>query len=81
MAESIDSQDGQVWTIKLKDGQKFQNGEPVDAASYLRAWNYAAYGPNATQTGFFFARSRVTTTCRVRSPRRRRCRVSRPSTT
>ncbi|WP_457206540.1 peptide ABC transporter substrate-binding protein [Nocardioides sp. P5_C9_2] len=56
MAESIESKDGQHWTIKLKDGFTFQNGEPVDAASFLRAWNYAAYGPNATQLGFFLAR-------------------------
>lgn len=55
-AESIDSPDGKVWTIKLKPDLKFHNGEPVDAASYLRAWNYNAYGPNATQTGFFFSR-------------------------
>jgi ABC-type oligopeptide transport system substrate-binding subunit len=54
-AESIDSPDGKVWTIKLRPGQKFHNGEPVDAESYLRAWNYSAYGPNATQTGFFFS--------------------------
>ena len=54
-AESIESKDGKVWTIKLKPGQKFQNGEPVDAASYLRAWNYNAYGPNTTQIGFFFS--------------------------
>jgi ABC-type oligopeptide transport system substrate-binding subunit len=54
-AESIDSEDGQVWTIKLKPNQKFHNGEPVDAESYLRAWNHSAYGPNATQTGFFFS--------------------------
>ena len=54
MAESIESPDGKVWTIKLKDGFKFHNGEPVNAESYLRAWNYAAYGPNATQVGFFF---------------------------
>jgi ABC-type oligopeptide transport system substrate-binding subunit len=54
-AESIESEDGQVWTIKLKPGLKFHNGEPVDAESYLRAWNHSAYGPNATQTGFFFS--------------------------
>ena len=54
MAESIESPDGKVWTIKLKDGFKFHNGEPVNAESYVRAWNYAAYGPNATQVGFFF---------------------------
>ena len=27
----------------------------MDAASFIRAWNYAAYGPNATQLGFFLA--------------------------
>jgi oligopeptide transport system substrate-binding protein len=54
MAESIESEDGQTWTIKLKDGFTFHNGEPVNAESFLRAWNYAAYGPNATQVGFFF---------------------------
>ncbi|MEJ7744488.1 MAG: ABC transporter substrate-binding protein [Nocardioidaceae bacterium] len=55
VAESIDSPDGLVWTVKLKEGWTFHNGEPVDADSYIRGWNYAAYGPNATQTGFFFS--------------------------
>lgn len=54
MAESIESEDGQKWTIKLKDGFTFHNGEPVDAQAYVRAWNYTAYGPNAAQVGFFF---------------------------
>jgi ABC-type transport system substrate-binding protein len=54
-AESIESDDSKVWTIKLKEGWTFHNGEPADAAAYLRAWNYSAYGPNATQTGFFFS--------------------------
>ena len=55
-AESIDSEDGAKWTIKLKPGLKFSNGEPADAAAYVRAWNYTAYGPNATQLGFFFSK-------------------------
>ncbi|KRE98088.1 hypothetical protein ASG88_18150 [Nocardioides sp. Soil777] len=55
VAESIESEDGQNWTIKLKDGFTFHNGEPVDAASFVRSWNYTAYGPNATQVGFFLA--------------------------
>ncbi len=56
VAESIEgSPDAKVWTVKLKEGWKFHNGEPVDAESYIRAWNYSAYGPNATQTGFFFS--------------------------
>ena len=55
-AESIDSEDGAKWTIKLKPGYTFTNGEPADAAAYVRAWNYSAYAPNATQLGFFFAK-------------------------
>ncbi len=55
-AESIDSEDGAKWTIKLKPGFKFTNGEPADAASFVRAWNYTAYAPNATQLGFFFSK-------------------------
>jgi len=56
MAESIESDDSQNWTIKLKDGFTFHNGEPVTAQSYVDAWNYAAYAPNATQLGFFFSK-------------------------
>jgi ABC-type transport system substrate-binding protein len=46
-AESVTSDDAVTWTIKLRDGWKFHNGEPVTAESYVRAWNYLAYGPNA----------------------------------
>lgn len=38
---------GAVWTIKIKPGWTFQNGEPVTARSYVNAWNATAYGPNA----------------------------------
>jgi len=55
VAASIESPDSKVWTVKLKEGWKFHNGEPVDADSFVRAWNYAAYGPNATETGFFLS--------------------------
>ena len=55
-AESFESEDGQNWTITLKDGFTFHNGEPVDAESYVRAWNYAANAANATQLGFFFSK-------------------------
>lgn len=55
VAASIASPDSKVWTVKLKEGWKFHNGEPVDADSFVRAWNYAAYGPNATETGFFLS--------------------------
>lgn len=55
MAESFESEDGQNWTVTLKEGFTFHNGEPVTAESFVRAWNYTAYGPNATQLGFFFS--------------------------
>jgi oligopeptide transport system substrate-binding protein len=55
-AESIKSADRKVWTITLKDGYTFHNGEPVTADSYINAWNYAAYAPNDQANGYFFAR-------------------------
>ncbi|GIH04423.1 peptide ABC transporter substrate-binding protein [Rhizocola hellebori] len=54
-AESITTTDNKTWTVKLKDGT-FHNGEPVNADSYLNSWNYAAYGPNKQDNGFFFER-------------------------
>jgi ABC-type transport system substrate-binding protein len=55
MAEAIDSPDQQHWTIKLKGGWKFHNGETVTAKSYVDAWNFAAYAPNGNENSFFFA--------------------------
>jgi len=55
-AESIKSTDHRVWTITLKDGYTFHNGEPVTADSYINAWNYGAYAPNKQSNGYFFAR-------------------------
>ncbi|MFE4196965.1 ABC transporter substrate-binding protein [Paenarthrobacter sp. NPDC056912] len=46
-AESVTSEDATTWTIRLRGGWKFHNGEPVTAKSYVDAWNYTAYGPNA----------------------------------
>jgi oligopeptide transport system substrate-binding protein len=54
MAESITSDDNIMWTISIKQGWKFHNGEPVDAHAYARAWNAAAYGPNAFSNNYFF---------------------------
>lgn len=55
-AESIETKDSKVWTVKLKPGWKFHNGEEVNADSYIRAWNYGAFGPNAARANFFFER-------------------------
>lgn len=46
-AKSVTSTDNKLWTISLRPGWKFQNGEPVTAKSYVKAWNYEAYGPHA----------------------------------
>ncbi len=56
MAESITTTDRRVWTIALEPGWRFHNGEPVDADAYLRAWNFAAHGPNAQQGASFLDR-------------------------
>jgi len=55
-AESITSDDNKVWTVKLKSGFTFSNGEPVVSDNYIDAWNYAAYGPNAQGGSYFFER-------------------------
>ncbi|MEV7968978.1 ABC transporter substrate-binding protein [Sphaerisporangium sp. NPDC088356] len=54
-AESVTSDDQKTWTIKIKPGQKFHNGEPVTAESFADAWNAAAYGPNAWTNNYYFA--------------------------
>ncbi|TWP48683.1 ABC transporter substrate-binding protein [Lentzea tibetensis] len=55
MAESIETKDSKVFTIKLKKGWKFHDGTPVTASSYVKAWNWTAYGPNATQGASFMS--------------------------
>jgi len=54
VAQSITSPDSKVWTITIKPGWKFDNGEPVNADSFIRAWNYSAYGPNVQDNAHFF---------------------------
>jgi oligopeptide transport system substrate-binding protein len=53
-AESVQSADNKVWTIKLKDGYTFHNGEKVTADSYINAWNYGAYAPNGQLNSYLF---------------------------
>ena len=52
--QSITSSDNKVWTIKLKDGFTFHNGEKVTSENYINAWNYGAYAPNGQDTNYFF---------------------------
>ncbi|MGA3563268.1 peptide ABC transporter substrate-binding protein [Melissospora conviva] len=53
-AESVTSEDNQNWTITLKDGYTFHNGEKVTVQNYIDAWNYGAYGPNGQNNNYFF---------------------------
>jgi oligopeptide transport system substrate-binding protein len=46
-AESVASDDNITWTVKLRDGWTFHNGEAVTAKSYVDAWNYTALSTNA----------------------------------
>ena len=45
-----------VWTIRLKPGFTFSNGEPVTADNYIAAWNFGAYGLNEQRNAFAFER-------------------------
>ncbi|MBN1091687.1 ABC transporter substrate-binding protein [Blastococcus sp. TML/M2B] len=56
VAESIESEDNQNWTITLKDGWTFHDGTPVDAASFVDAWNYTANPENAQDGGSYLGR-------------------------
>jgi len=56
LAESITSTDNTTWTIKIKPGYKFTNGEAVNSDAFIRAWNYAAYGPNAQNNAYFMGK-------------------------
>jgi oligopeptide transport system substrate-binding protein len=56
VAESIESDDNATWTITLKDGWTFHDGTPVNAQSFVDAWNYTAYSPNAQGGAGYLAR-------------------------
>ncbi|SEK77550.1 oligopeptide transport system substrate-binding protein [Blastococcus sp. DSM 46786] len=55
VADSITSEDNTTWTIELKDGWTFHDGTPVTAQSFVDAWNYTAYSPNAQGASYFFS--------------------------
>ncbi len=56
VAESIESEDNTTWTVTLKDGWTFHDGTPVNAQSFVDAWNYTAYSPNAQGAASYLAR-------------------------
>ena len=54
LAESIETSDSQNFTIKIKDGWTFSNGEKVTARSFVDAWNYGASLKNNQRNAYFF---------------------------
>ncbi|GGT06727.1 MULTISPECIES: ABC transporter substrate-binding protein [Streptomyces] len=55
LAERIETQDSQNFTITLKEGWTFSNGEPVTAQSFVDAWNYGADVRNKQNNAPFFS--------------------------
>jgi oligopeptide transport system substrate-binding protein len=58
VAESIETTDNRVWTVKIKSGYTWQDeaGSPLIAQNYVDAWNYAANQDNAQGANGFFNR-------------------------
>ncbi len=54
-AESIETDDNQTYTIKLRKGLKFSDGSPVTAKSYVDSWNWGAKASNANLSAGFFS--------------------------
>ncbi|MCX6502625.1 MAG: ABC transporter substrate-binding protein [Microbacterium sp.] len=54
VAEEITTEDPQHLTVKLKEGQKFSDGEEVTADNFIKAWNYGALASNEQLNSYFF---------------------------
>ncbi|MET8974597.1 ABC transporter substrate-binding protein [Streptomyces sp. NPDC004539] len=55
LADKIDTTDSQNFTVTVKDGWTFSNGEKVTAKSFVDAWNYAASLKNNQKNAYFFS--------------------------
>lgn len=53
IAEAIETEDNQNFTVSLKQGYMFHDGTEVKAANFVDAWNYTAAAENG-QTGSYF---------------------------
>ncbi|MDH6180380.1 oligopeptide transport system substrate-binding protein [Microbacteriaceae bacterium SG_E_30_P1] len=53
VAESIESEDNQLWTITLKEGKTFTDGTPVTAESFVKAWQWGAADPELLNQWWF----------------------------
>ncbi|MEU8682065.1 ABC transporter substrate-binding protein [Streptomyces sp. NPDC048611] len=54
IADRIETTDSQNFTVTLKDGWTFSNGEKVTAKSFVDAWNYGALLTNKQKNAPFF---------------------------
>ncbi|MGW6216660.1 peptide ABC transporter substrate-binding protein, partial [Streptomyces sp. NPDC055109] len=54
LADTIETTDSQNFTITIKSGWKFSNGETVTAQSFVDAWNYGASLKNNQKNAYFF---------------------------
>lgn len=54
LAQKIDTSDSQNYTITLKDGWTFSDGEKITARSFVDAWNYGASLKNNQKNAYFF---------------------------
>lgn len=54
IADRIETTDSQHFTVTLKDGWTFSNGEKVTAHSFVDAWNYGALLTNKQKNAPFF---------------------------
>ncbi|MFF5401810.1 ABC transporter substrate-binding protein [Streptomyces misionensis] len=54
LAERITTPDSRTFTITVKDGWRFSDGEPVTARSFVDAWNYGASLRNNQKDAYFF---------------------------
>ena len=55
VAESIESEDLKTWTVTIKDGYTWHNGEPLIAENYVDSWNWTADATNQALNSYFFA--------------------------
>ena len=54
VAESIETEDSKTFTVKLKDGWTFTNGDAITAKTFVDSWNFGALITNAQLNASFF---------------------------
>lgn len=54
VAESIETDDNQTFTVTLEEGWTFSDGSPVTSSSFVDAWNQGALLSNAHLSSYFF---------------------------